>query len=95
MAHAEYPPLTNSHQIGQEQEYRPQPGLYAAQGQPAAPSRFILGHDDQEHLVLADINEILHHSKCVATMIFSTATHSADTLFREFCVSVVAAIFSI
>ena len=33
MAHAEYPPLNNSHQIGQDQEYRPQPGLYAAQVQ--------------------------------------------------------------
>jgi len=34
MGHADYPPLGNSHQLGQEQEYRPQPGIYAPQVQP-------------------------------------------------------------
>ena len=30
ISHAEYPPLGNSHQMGQEQEFRPQPGIYAS-----------------------------------------------------------------
>ena len=34
MGHADYSQLGNSHPMGQEQEYRPQPGMYAPQVQP-------------------------------------------------------------
>ena len=34
MGHTDYPQLGNSHQLGQEQEYRAQPGIYASQVQP-------------------------------------------------------------
>lgn len=39
MGHAEYPPLGNSHQLGQEQEYRPQAGMYASHV-PADPTTY-------------------------------------------------------
>ena len=34
MGHADYPQLGNSHHLGQESEYRAQPGMYAPQVQP-------------------------------------------------------------